>query len=95
MDEEISNSRDGSQLLTQRIINSTTYIFMRSSAQFASPLISTLSNDSVSIGLNGTVVHCMDVVNHRYYRLRKHALRMKNGNLTQVGSCAMRQRVGQ
>ena len=56
-----SNSIDESQQLTQRIINSTTFIFMRTSAQGAAPLISTLSIDSVSIGLNGIVVHCMEV----------------------------------
>ena len=37
--------------------------FMRNSDQGATPLISTLSIDSVSIGLNETVVSCWDVVN--------------------------------
>ena len=36
---------------------------MRTSAQGESPLISTLSIDSVSIDLNGTVVNCMNVAN--------------------------------
>ena len=42
------------------VVNSTTLTLRRISAQGASPLISTLSIDSVSIGLNGTVVNCMD-----------------------------------
>ena len=42
------------------VVNSTTFTLRRISAQFASTLISTLSIDSVSIGLNGTVVNCMD-----------------------------------
>ena len=56
-----SNSIDASQQVTRRTVNSTTFIFMRTSAQGAAPLISTLSIDSVSIGLNGIVVHCMEV----------------------------------
>ena len=66
MNEEITairNSLDSSQQLTQVVVNSTTFTFMRTSTQRASPLISTLSIDSVSIGLNGTVVRCMDVAN--------------------------------
>jgi hypothetical protein len=55
-----SNSGDASQQMSQRVINSTTFIFMRSSAQNG-PLVSTLSIDSVSIGLNGTVVRCVEV----------------------------------
>ena len=56
-----SNSRDRTQeLQTQRTINSTTFTFMRISARGATPLVSTLSIDSVNIGLNGTVVHCLD-----------------------------------
>ena len=55
-----SNSGDTSQQISQRVINSTTFTFMRSSAQNG-PLISTLSIDSVSIGLNGTVVRCVEV----------------------------------
>ena len=44
-------------------VNSTTFTFKRDSPQGASPLISTLSIDSVSIGLNGTIVRCMEVGN--------------------------------
>ena len=65
-DQEITafiNSRDTSQLPTRRVINSTTFNFMRSSAQGVSPLMSMLSIDSVSIDLNGTVVNCMNVAN--------------------------------
>ena len=56
------NSVDANQM-SQRAMNSATFTFMRISTQGASPLISTLSIDSVSIGLNGTVVHCSDVAN--------------------------------
>ena len=56
------NSRDTNQI-SHRVVNSATFTFMRSSAQGASPLISTLSIDSVNIGLNGTVVNCSDVPN--------------------------------
>ena len=42
-------------------VASTTFTYARISAQEASPLVSTLSIDSVSIGLNGTVVRCSDV----------------------------------
>ena len=45
-------------------VDSVTFTFMRTSQQGAtSPLISTLSIDSVSIGLNGTVVRCADLAN--------------------------------
>ena len=47
----------------QREVNSTTFTFTRNSTQRASPLISILSIDSVSIGLNGTVVRCADIAN--------------------------------
>ena len=56
------NSRDTNQIKHIKDHN-TTFTFTRSSAQHASPLISTLSIDSVSFGLNGTVVQCMDVMN--------------------------------
>ena len=59
---QIINSRDPHQMATE-VINSTTFTFMRISAQGASPLISTLSIDSDGIGLNGTVVRCSDVAN--------------------------------
>ena len=55
-------SHDDNQM-SQRDINSVTFTFMRTSDQGASPLVSTLSIDSVSIGLNGTVVRCSDVTN--------------------------------
>ena len=43
-------------------VDSVMFTFMRTSEQGAtSPLISTLSIDSVSIGLNGTVVRCSDL----------------------------------
>ena len=54
------NSRDPHQMATE-VINSTTITYMRISAQGASSLVSTLSIDSVSIALNGTVVRCSDV----------------------------------
>ena len=58
------NSRDENQMrIFNDLVDSVTFTFLRSSAQFASPLISTLSIDSVSIGLNGTVVHCTDIAN--------------------------------
>ena len=61
--EEITaniNSGDTSQQMSQRIVNSTTFTFIRSSAQ-NQPLVSTLSIDSVSTGLNETVVHCLEI----------------------------------
>ena len=66
-DEEITNpvqinSRDTYQM-SQREVNFATLTFTRSSAQGESPLISILSIDSVSIGLNGTVVQCSGVTN--------------------------------
>ena len=55
------NSRDENQMRQiEDLVDSATFTFMRTSAQFASPLISTLSIDSVSIDLNGTVVRCME-----------------------------------
>ena len=42
------------------VVNSTTFMLLRNSSQNATPLIATLSINSVSIGLNGTVVNCMD-----------------------------------
>ena len=47
----------------EREIDSVTFSFMRTSAQGALPLVSTLSIDSVGIALNGTVVRCSDVAN--------------------------------
>ena len=43
------------------VVAATTFTYARISARFASPLVSTLSIDSVSIDLNGTVVRCSDV----------------------------------
>ena len=45
------------------VVNSTTFTLMRNSPQSVLPLIVTLSIDSVSIGLNGTVVNCIDTRN--------------------------------
>ena len=55
------NSHDGSQQISVIAVNSTSFTFMRTSAQGSSPLISTLVINSVSRDLNGTVVHCLDV----------------------------------
>ena len=67
MDEEITairNSLDPSPPPKERKINSTyIFTFTRTSAQAESPFISTLYIDSVSIGLNETVGHCMDANN--------------------------------
>ena len=41
-------------------VNSTTFNLTRNSSRNVLPLIVTLSIDSVSIGLNGTVVTCRD-----------------------------------
>ena len=56
------NSRDDNQV-AERVVNSSTFVFTRTSAEGASPLVSILSIDSVSIGLNGTVVNCSDIAN--------------------------------
>ena len=56
------NSRDDNQI-SQRVVDSATITYLRISAQGASPLVSTLSIDSVSIGLNGSVVRCSDIAN--------------------------------
>jgi hypothetical protein len=45
------------------VVNSITFTLRRISAQGASPLVSTLSIDLVSTGLNGTVVNCLDATN--------------------------------
>ena len=62
INDELINSRDSNQM-AHTAVNSSTFTFSRSSAQGATPLISTLSIDSVNIGLNETVVQCSDVVN--------------------------------
>jgi hypothetical protein len=56
------NSRDDNQVV-QRAMNSSTFLFTRTSPQLASPLVSILLVDSVSVDLNGTVVNCSDVAN--------------------------------
>ena len=58
----IIDGRDANQM-KQREVNYAAFTFTRSSPPGASPLISTLSVDSVSIGLNGTEVRCSDVAN--------------------------------
>ena len=58
-----SNSRDPSPPPRERIINSIRFTFSRTSAEDDLPLITTLVINSTSIGLNGTVVHCMDASN--------------------------------
>ena len=57
------NSRDMAQESMPSVVNGISFTFMRISARNATPLISTLSIDSVSIGLNGTVVRCIDARN--------------------------------
>ena len=65
--KEVTNSvlidRSDDNQMKRRVVNSTTFTFMRTSAKDTLSLISTLSTDSVSIGLNGTVVRCTDVAN--------------------------------
>ena len=58
-----SNLRDMTQQLTLRVVNDTSFTFMRSSARNAIPLVSTLAINSTGIGLNGIVVHCSDAEN--------------------------------
>ena len=55
IDNSSANQRKSS------VVASTTFTYARISNQGASPLVSTLSIDSVNIGLNGTVVRCSDV----------------------------------
>ena len=45
------------------VVNSTTFTLTRESPEGALPLVVTLSIDLVSIGLNGTVVNCVDTRN--------------------------------
>ena len=47
--------------VTPEVLDSVTFTFIRTSAGGASPVTSTLSIDSVSIDLNGTVVNCGDL----------------------------------
>ena len=62
INSDIINSRDMFRT-RDTPLDSATLTFMRISAQGASPLITRLSIDSVSIGFNGTVVRCSDVEN--------------------------------
>ena len=55
-----STSRGPSLQSAPIVVNSTTFTLMRGSGERDLPLISTLSIDPVSIGLNGTVVNCTD-----------------------------------
>ena len=54
------NLNDVSQQTSTPMVNSTLFTFTRTSAQGASPLSSTFTTDSVSNGLNGTVVECLE-----------------------------------
>ena len=56
------NNVDANQM-SQRWVDSAIFTYLRTSAQGTLPLISTLSIDSVNIGLNGTVVLCAGVGN--------------------------------
>ena len=62
-DEEITIFSTSSHQSMPIVVNSTTFTLIRNSPQNVLPLIVTLSIDSVSIGLNGTVVNCMDTRN--------------------------------
>ena len=69
---EITNSvlidnSDAHQEKTKDVA-SVTFTYARISAQGASPLVSTLSIESVNIGLNGTIVSCSDVSNSTTYQ---------------------------
>ena len=67
MIEEFSPMYIGANSLSPQpmpiVVNSTTITIRRISARGASPLVSTLSFDSIGIGLNGTVVNCADETN--------------------------------
>ena len=56
-------SQDGSQQTheSEITVNSTTFTFMRTSAEQISPLTSTLVVSSVNSALNGIEVQCVDV----------------------------------
>ena len=56
------NSQDVSEQVSMTELNSTTFTFMRTSSQGMLPLVSTLVIDSVNRYLNGTEVHCLDLV---------------------------------
>ena len=67
MEEDITvssnESRDPSPPPRERIPNSTRFTFSRISPEDYLPLITTQAIISTSIGLNGTVVHCVDAIN--------------------------------
>ena len=56
------NSQDVSEQVSMIELNSTTFTFMRTSSQGSLPLVSMLVIDSVNRYLNGTEVHCLDVI---------------------------------
>ena len=60
INDEPLNSEDTLQMPRPIMISLATFTFMRTSVQGELPLITILSINSVSIGLNGTVVRCMD-----------------------------------
>ena len=47
---------------TSQLINSTRFYFSKTSAEGASPVMSKLLINSVSRGLNGTVIYCEDLI---------------------------------
>ena len=62
---EVTNSvlitaSDANQM-KEREVNSVTFTFIRISAEDTTPLVSTLSIDSVNVGLNKTEVRCSEV----------------------------------
>ena len=59
-EEEITIFSTTSHQSMPIVVNSTTFTLMRNSPQSDLPLIVTLSIDSVSVGLSGTVVNCTD-----------------------------------
>ena len=60
INDEPINSQDMLQMPEPTVNSLATFTFTRTSAQRDLPLISILSIDSMSIGLNGTVVNCTD-----------------------------------
>ena len=62
-EEEITIFSTSSQQSMPIVVNSTTFTLTRNSPEGALPQIVTLSIDSVSIGLNRTVVNCVDTRN--------------------------------
>ena len=60
INDEPINSEDELQMPPPTVTELATFTFARISAQEDLPLISTLTIDSVGIGLNGTIVLCTD-----------------------------------